>query len=227
MKELRLVSGYDVLYGKVKAFVQHDLFDTPVELESPNTLRNLSELAATKTLLDTFKKAINDLTVQDKGGAEIRDSLKLRLSQTRPFVVREQAYLVPKKSLFNRVIGDKGFELEFARFLEDCEDVIAYAKNYFAVHFKLDYVNADGDISNYYPDFLVKLSPKKTVVVETKGLEDLDVPLKMERLRQWCEDVNRVQSGVEYDFVYVDEESFEKYNPRSFREVMEGFREYR
>jgi len=227
MKELRLVSGYDVLYGKVKAFVQHDLFDTPVELESPNTLRNLSELAATKTLLDTFKKAINDLTVQDKGGAEIRDSLKLRLSQTRPFVVREQAYLVPKKSLFNRVIGDKGFELEFARFLEDCEDVIAYAKNYFAVHFKLDYVNADGDISNYYPDFLVKLSPKKTVVVETKGLEDLDVPLKMERLWQWCEDVNRVQSGVEYDFVYVDEESFEKYNPRSFREVMEGFREYR
>jgi len=117
--------------------------------------------------------------------------------------------------------------LGIARFLEDCEDVIAYAKNYFAVHFKLDYVNADGDISNYYPDFLVKLSPKKTVVVETKGLEDLDVPLKMERLRQWCEDVNRVQSGVEYDFVYVDEESFEKYNPRSFREVMEGFREYR
>jgi len=47
MKDLRLVSGYDVLYGKVKSFVQTELFDIPVELESPNTLRNLSELAAT------------------------------------------------------------------------------------------------------------------------------------------------------------------------------------
>jgi type III restriction enzyme len=31
MKDLRLVSGYDVLYGKVKAFVQTELFDRQVE----------------------------------------------------------------------------------------------------------------------------------------------------------------------------------------------------
>jgi len=90
--------------------------------------------------------------------------------------------------------------LLFARFLEDCDDVVSYVKNYFAVHFKLDYVNADGDISNYYPDFIVKLSPRRIVIVETKGEEDLDVPLKMQRLRQWCEDINRVQRYVEYDF---------------------------
>jgi type III restriction enzyme len=225
MKDLRLVSGYDVLYGKVKAFVQAELFDRPVDLESPNTLRNLSELAATKTLLETFKKAINALTVQDKGDAEIRDTIKLR--QTRPFVAKDQGYLIPKKSVFNRIIGDNRFELLFARFLEDCDDVVSYAKNYLAVHFKLDYVNADGDISNYYPDFLVKLSDKRIVIVETKGQEDLDVPLKMERLRQWCKDINRVQPDVTYDFVYVDEESFEKYKPTSFRQLVDGFREYK
>ena len=156
MKDLRLVSGYDVLYGKVKAFVQEQLFDRPVELENPNTLRNLSELAATKTLIETFKKAINALTVRDRGDAEIHDTIKLR--QTRPFVVRDQGYLIPKKSVFNRVIGDSQLELQFASFLENCPDVVSYAKNYFAVHFKLDYVNADGNISNYYPDFLVKLA---------------------------------------------------------------------
>ncbi|MHB9026720.1 MAG: DEAD/DEAH box helicase family protein [Armatimonadota bacterium] len=225
MKDLRLVSGYDVLYGKVKAFVQDDLFDRKVELEDPNTLRNLSELAATKTLLETFKKAINALTVQDKGDAEIRDSIKLR--QTRPFVAKEQDCLIPKKSVFNRIIGDSRFELLFARFLENCEDVESYAKNYLAVHFKLDYVNADGGISNYYPDFLVKLSSKRIVIVETKGEEDLDVPQKMARLRQWCEDINRVQDAVAYDFVYVDQESYERYRPVSFRQVLEGFREYK
>ncbi len=225
MKDLRLVGGYDVLYGKVKAFVQDDLFDRKVELESPNTLRNLSELAATKTLLDTFKKAINALTVQDKGDAEVRDTIKLR--KTRPFVAKEQPYLAPKKSVFNRIIGDSPFELLFARFLEDCPDVVSYAKNYLAVHFKLDYVNADGDISNYYPDFFVKLSNNCMVIAETKGQEDLDVPHKMMRLKQWCEDINRVQSDIVYDFVYVDEESFQKHHPQTFRHLLDGFREYK
>ena len=225
MKDLRLVSGYDVLYGKVKAFVQEQLFDRPVELENPNTLRNLSELAATKTLIETFKKAINALTVRDRGDAEIHDTIKLR--QTRPFVVRDQGYLIPKKSVFNRVIGDSQLELQFASFLEDCPDVVSYAKNYFAVHFKLDYVNADGNISNYYPDFLVKLTDAHTVIVETKGLEDMDVPLKMQRLHQWCEDVNRAQPDVKYDFVFVDQEGFGKYKPKSFRQLTESFKEYK
>jgi len=224
MQDLRLVSGYDVLYGKVKTFVRTELFDRPVELEDPNTLRNLSELAATKTVIETFERAINALTVQDKGDAEIRDWIKMR--QTRPFVARDQGYLVPKKSVFNRIIGDSRFELLFASFLEDCSDVVSYAKNYLAVHFKLDYVNADGDISNYYPDFFVKLSDKRIIIVETKGQADLDVPLKMERLRQWCEDINRVQADVKYNFVYVDEESFEQYKPKTFQQLMEGFREY-
>jgi len=71
MKDLRLVSGYDVLYGKVKYFIQDELFEKPVDLDSLNTLRNLSELEASKTLVETFKKQINALTVQDKGDAEI------------------------------------------------------------------------------------------------------------------------------------------------------------
>ena len=225
MKDLRLISGYDVLYGKVKAFVQDGLFDRPVELESPNTLRNLSEPAATRTLIETFKNGINALTVRDKGDAEIRDSIKLR--QTRPFVTKDQAYLIPKKSVFNKIIGDSHFELMFASFLENCDDVVSYVKNYFAVNFKLDYVNADGDISNYYPDFIVKVSNKSIFIVETKGQEDLDVPLKTMRLKQWCEDINRVQSKVKFDFVYVDMEGFEKYRLNSFKQLVESFRNYK
>lgn len=225
MKELRLFSGYDVLYGKVKAFVQDCLFGHVVDLESANTLRNLSELIAAKTIIETFKKGINSLTVRDKGDAEIRDTI--RLKNVRPFVAKDQEYLVPKKSVFNKVICDSHFELEFAAFLENCPDVVSFAKNYLAVHFKLDYVNADGDISSYYPDFFVKLSDKRIVIVETKGLEDLDVPQKMMRLKLWCEDINKVQADVEFDFVFVDEESFRKYQPKTFRQIMEGFREYK
>lgn len=225
MDELKLFSGYDVLYGKVKEFVATKLFDKEVSIESPNAIRNLSELIATKTVIETFKKEINDLTIQEKGDTEIRDTIKLK--QTRPFVVKDQGYLVPKKSVFNKIIGDSHLELLFARFLDECEDVISYAKNYFAVYFKLDYVNADGDISNYYPDFIVKTSPKDIYIVETKGQEDLDVPLKMDRLRKWCEDINRVQSAIKADYIFVDEDSFKKYRPTSFQEVINTFTEYK
>jgi type III restriction enzyme len=225
MKDLRLVSGYDVLYGKVKYFVQDELFEKPVDLDSLNTLRNLSELEASKTLVETFKKQINALTVQDKGDAKIRDTIKLR--KTHPFVVKEQGYIIPKKSIFNKIIGDSDLELQFAAFLEDCDDLISYVKNYMAVHFKIDYVNAKGEISNYYPDFIVKKSKKEIFIVETKGLEDLDVPLKIERLKQWCVDINKAQSEIKYDYVFVDEESFNRFKPKSFEELIRNFTKYR
>jgi type III restriction enzyme len=225
MRDLRLFSGFDILYSKVKDFVREDLFDRVVDLEEINTLRNLSELAATRTILESFKKAINELTVMDKGEAEIRDTIKLR--ETRPFQVKQQGYLVAKKSIFNKIIGDSHFELEFAGFLENCPDVISYAKNFLAVGFKLDYVKANGDISNYIPDFLVKLPGNRLVIVETKGQVDIDVPRKMERLRQWCEDVNKAQSDVVHDFAYVDQEGFERGRPVNFTSLIKAFVDYK
>lgn len=224
MRDLRLFSGYDILYGKVKEFVSHHLFTSTVEIESLNTIRNLSELGATKTVIETFKRKINELTVQDKGSAEIRDYIQIM--KTRPFVVKDQGFLLPQKSLFNKVVGDSGFELTFASFLERCPDVISYTKNYFAVKFRIDYVNADGDISNYYPDFIVKTSPREIWVIETKGQKDLDVPLKMERLKQWCKDTNSAQNKYYFNFVFVEQEDFEKYTPNSFESLVKNFRKY-
>ena len=126
------------------------------------------------------------------------------------------------------LVRDSGFELEFAAFLEGCPDeIVSYAKNYFAVGFKLDYVNADGNISNDSPDFFVKVSVQEVVIVETKGQEDLDVPLKMARLKQWCDDINQAQNTVHYDFVFVDEDGFKKYQPTSFAALMKSFRDYK
>jgi type III restriction enzyme len=225
MKDLRLVSGYDVLHGKVKEFIANHLFESPIEIDDLNTLRNLSEIEASKTVIETFKKKINELTVLDKGDAEIRDYIKLR--QTRPFVVKDQGFLIPQKSIFNKVVGDSHLELLFASFLEKCDDIISYAKNYYAVHFNIDYVNADGNISNYYPDFIVRKSNNEIYIVETKGLEDLDVPLKTARLAQWCEDINKAQTKVKFDWIFVDEDSFKKDNPKNFGELIYTFHKYK
>jgi type III restriction enzyme len=73
----------------------------------------------------------------------------------------------------------------------------------------------------------VKLAGNRIVIVETKGLEDVDVEPKMRRLRQWCEDVNKASDGATYDFVYVDEESFRKFKPASFGQLAESFKEFK
>jgi type III restriction enzyme len=127
----------------------------------------------------------------------------------RPFQVKSTSFLVPKKYVLNKISGDSNLELEFAVFLERCSDVVSYIKNYFAVSFRIDYINSDGEIKDYYPDFIVKLADGRKCIIETKGREDVDDIQKIKRLRQWCDDVNKVQETV-FFCLYVKEEFFKE-----------------
>lgn len=91
----------------------------------------------------------------------------------------------------------------------------------------LDRLRTDADISTYYPDFFVKTGERDIFIVETKGLEEIDVPLKMERLKKWCADINQSQKKIHFDFVFVDEEDFEKYKPNSFEGLVKIFTRYK
>ncbi|OIO32600.1 MAG: type III restriction endonuclease subunit R [Candidatus Yonathbacteria bacterium CG_4_10_14_3_um_filter_47_65] len=225
MRELRLFGCYDILFGKVREFVQNNMFDSPVNLSDLNTLRNLSEVEHIKLIKDSFKKAINDLTVEDKGDTEIKNYIKI--SEARPFVVNDKSFVPnPKKSVFNKIVGDSNFELEFAGFLEDCEDVISYAKNFQnkeASALRIEYKNSEGFIATYYPDFFVKKDKKTVYIVETKGREEDDDKLKFERLQRWCEDVNNRQNQVVYKALYIKQEEWEKDKLKNFDEVARVF----
>ena len=224
MRELRLFGCYDILFGKVREFVQNNMFDQEVNLSDLNTLRNLSEVEYIKLIKDSFKKAINDLTVEDKGDTEIKNYIKI--SEARPFVVNDKSYLIPKKSVFNKIVGDSDFELEFASFLENCDDVVSFAKNFQnkeASALRIEYKNSDGFIATYYPDFFVKRDDKTVYIIETKGREEDDDKLKFERLLKWCEDVNNRQTKVVYKALYIKQEEWNKYKPKDFIDLCKLF----
>ncbi len=230
LKDLRLVGGYDVLYGKVKTFIREYLFNgPPVNLEDPVVLRNLSESEVAKTLYDVFKRAINALTIQQTGTTHIE--ARIRLRETRPFRTEHRPFLAATKSIFTKTVGEahaSGFELSFAAFLESAKDVAAFAKNYLAVGFKLDYVKADGDLSTYTPDFIVRTIDGVVWIVETKGREELDLPQKMARLEQWCADATAAEAnGSRYEYVFVDQTGFEKHPPGTFAALTASFTEYK
>lgn len=223
LKESRLVSGFNILYPKVETFVKNHLFEKTVDLEDAQTIRNLSEAQPKAILYKAFKDAINDLTVSDSGTAEIKNYISLKT--VRPKVTDEQPFLIPKKSIFNKVIGDNAFELEFASFCENrFADVIAFAKNTMGdggVNFKIEYQAQDGNIREYFPDFFVKTSANDIFIVETKGREDLDDLNKIRRLVTWCKDVNIQQSEKTYTAIYIKQEDWEKHlsSLKSFNDV--------
>ncbi len=120
-------------------------------------------------------------------------------------------------------------ELAFAKFLNDAPDVAAFAKNCLAVGFKIEYVKANGDLSHYIPDFMIKTQDGTVWIIETKGREELDLPQKRARLRQWCADASaasQAEGGSAYCFVYVDQGSFEQHAPTSMAALATSFADY-
>jgi len=224
MREMRLFGCYDILFGKVKDFIVEHMFEECVDITDLNVLRNLSEVEYIKLIKDTFKKHINELTVQDRGDTEIKNYIKV--SDARPFVVNDKSFLIPQKSVFNKIVGDSNFELEFSGFLERCDDIVSFAKNFQnkeASALRIEYKNADGFIAMYYPDFFVKLNDKQVYIIETKGREEEDDKIKFERLEKWCEDVNARQNRMVYKALYIQQEEYEKNPTKDFDELVRVF----
>jgi type III restriction enzyme len=223
-----LFRGFNIGYPKVESFIKYQLFTKEVELSDPQTMRNLSEIHPKEILKTTFKKAIDELTVTDKGTAEIKNFISLKL--TKPKIAENQPFIVPKKSVFNKIIGDNPFELELASFLEvRFDDVVSHAKNTMGeggVNFKIEYQAEDGNIREYYPDFFVKTDSNTFFIIEAKGRQDLDDIRKIKRLAIWCKDINTAQKEYTYTPVYVKQEKWEevKNDLKSFSDVIKIFK---
>ncbi|HBD7372562.1 TPA: DEAD/DEAH box helicase family protein [Legionella pneumophila] len=223
MSDLRMVGGSDILFEKLKVFIEYHLFENQVDLSDLNVITNLSENSVRKLIIENFKKAINLLTVSDSGTSEIRDTICV--NKTRPFQVASNEFVItPKKSTFTKMACDNNFELNFAKFLDNCEDIMAFEKINDAMGFFLDYRNHEGGIANYYPDFIVKKSPTEYWILELKGREGVEDMMKKERLEQWCQDATQQDKNkIKYHTMYIQEDSWERYRPRNFTTLIDMY----
>ena len=221
MKKLHLFADFSTLYPKMEEFVRRRLFGKHVSLESRNTILNLNQEPAKSIMIDSFVKAANSIIVQ-KISHPPKVEKTLHLLEAQSFPSSKQKYLLPKKSPFNKIVGDSDYELNFASFLEQALDVISYAKNYNSIDFALDYADHEGHIRTYRPDFLVKLDEHRVFIVETKGIADPDTLPKFSRLEQWCRDANKAETTSRFDCLYVPKQKFDSYQTSSlsFQELV-------
>ena len=216
LSESRLLQGFDLLYPKVESFIQHQFFGKTMPLNDI-TAWNIIKIENQQALQKIFKKAIDDLTVIERSHVTLRSTDFRSLITVLPKVVPNQPHFSSPLSIFDNIIGDSAFERTFAKRLDTSSQIKAFAKNTFGangVNFQVEYQAENGNISTYFPDFLVKKNDKEIFIVETKGREDLDDVRKVKRLAQWCKDVNALQDQFIYKTLYVKQEEWDKYQNR-------------
>lgn len=208
---------FDVLAGLVKRYLVDVVFGQRVELNGPRVWWRLLQDDAREAVVRPFVDAINRV-VRVEAPVELREPPR-PVSETRAFVWGK-AVCEGQKTVFNLVPVDSALEATLVVFLDQAEDVAAYAKNTKKLGLTIDYQSAKGHFRLYEPDFVVRLANGDHWLVETKGLEDLEVARKDARARVWCEDATELTSATDtpqrWQYLKVMEDLFYSHHGRTF-----------
>jgi type III restriction enzyme len=172
---------------------------------------------AREAVVRPFVSAINQV-VREEVTVEQREEAR-PVSQTRAFVWSKDI-CEGAKTVFNLVPIDSALEAELVRFMDGADDVAAYAKNTKKLGLTIDYQSSKGHFRLYEPDFVVRLANGDHWLVETKGLEDLEVARKDARARIWCRDASELTANSalpqKWQYSKVMEMTFYSHRGRTF-----------
>ncbi|MEJ7785153.1 MAG: hypothetical protein WKF96_10150 [Solirubrobacteraceae bacterium] len=203
----RIAGAFATLAPMVRDYLQERVFDQPVDLGDKVVLRRLAENDAQQIVIGAFRQVIRDLSIEERE-ATIEERA-VRVSDTPPLPWSRDT-VGAERTVFNLTPVDNKFERRFAQFLDRATDVAAFAKLTLNSRFALEYISTTGALRYYYPDFVARLVDDSCLVIETKGLEDLDVALKDRRARRWCRDAAEL-SGRDWAYEKVLQRVFDAY----------------
>ncbi|PNS00259.1 hypothetical protein X927_04145 [Petrotoga mexicana DSM 14811] len=214
LKQLKIRGAFSSFYPLVKKYVMEKLFSEKVDLDDPRVLYMLSSPEVQERLTRLFVEAFKNMTFIEMEPEKI---YFIKLSDTSPFPSSKMVYPADR-CIFNYVPCDNDFELDFAKFLDRAEDVLAFSKIVPKIGFFVEYRDSDGNLKLYYPDFVILTDKNERLIVETKGREDVDVKHKDKRMKLWCEDATKITKS-KWIFIRINQEDFEKYRFKSIEEL--------
>ena len=219
-RECRLTGQFHILAGLVKEYIETRLFGGPYSMEEEYVLIRLNKPDAKKAIFQAFVRAIRKRSIEMR---QVRSTGEtLRMSDTNGFEWSEAGnrMVYPGiKTVFNFAPCDNAYEASFAQFLDGAGDVAAYVKNTLHTHFALEYQSSQGALRTYVPDFIVRLVDGSHWLVETKGLEDVEVALKDARARRWCKDVTEL-TNVRWEYLKAPYHAFNQRESATFSDFV-------
>ncbi len=215
-QEVKLPSQFSVLVPKVREFLENRAFGEKVDLTDPTMVKaigsNVAQYVTVKTFVEVLRKiAVSELEPQLLHAGRA-------LSETSPFPWSRPT-LAARKCVFNLVPCDNEFEKEFARFLERAEDVLRFAKLPDQFGFSIDYTDGKANLRYYEPDFVALTKGGTHYILETKGLEDVNVVNKDRAAILWCENTTRLTSKP-WEYLKVLQTEFTRLQPTSFADLL-------
>jgi type III restriction enzyme len=107
---------------------------------------------------------------------------------------------------------DNEFEREFARFLQNAGDVERFAKLPQQFGFVIEYTDNMSNLRYYEPDFVAVAADGVHYLIETKGLEDVNVVNKDRAARLWCENTSTL-TGKPWAYMKVRQTEYNVLQP--------------
>ena len=206
---------FNDLLPKVKLYIENYLFDRKIDLENRYAVRKLNFMPIREKILEIFVQAINKLW-QTK---EIPQSVKYyRVSDTSLFHTSEPIYPA-KKSVFNALPYSKRseYEKEFMMWLDFQDEVKSFTKILTQFPFRIPYYY-EGFLRYYRPDFVVH-AKENFYLIETKGLEEPELPKKINQALEWCEKVSEL-TNKKWGYLKIPKDVFERYRNKSFETLI-------
>ncbi len=216
-KEARMPGQFAVLAPKVRDFLKFRAFGHEVDLDSPEVLRAISHRLNQMVTMKVFLDALREKIVQPQ--APVLESAGRKLSSTAPFPWSQVAPEC-RKTIFNKVACDNNFEVAFARFLDNANDVVLFGKLPLQFGFSIPYIDTRGNLRHYYPDFVVVDDDGVSYLVETKGLEDIEVANKDRSAIIWTEKATAL-TGQAWRYIKVLQVVFQGQTPKTFADCVQ------
>jgi len=211
-KEVKLPSQFATLAPKVRDFLKFRAFGTEVDLDSPEILRAISQRLHQMVTMKAFLDALREKLVHPQ--EPVLEGAGRRLSSIAPFPWSQEAPEC-RKTIFNKVACDNNFEVAFARFLDNANDVARFGKLPIQFGFSIPYSDSRGNLRHYYPDFVIVDDKDVSYLVETKGREDIEVANKDRSAITWAEQATAL-TGQEWRYLKVLQTDFQELAPTSF-----------
>jgi type III restriction enzyme len=214
-QDVKLPSQFAALVPKVQEFLRDRAFSEVVDLADMTIVRAIATPVAQYVTVKTFATALRGLVVEEL--SPTLDEPARLLSITEPFPFSRPTFEA-RKTVFNLVAADNEFERDFARFLNDAQDVRAFAKLPQRFGFTIEYTDSATNLRYYEPDFVAVDRNAVHYLIETKGREDIDVAFKDRAATIWCENATLL-TGTPWQYVKVPQIEFGKLQATELSDV--------
>jgi len=206
---VKLPAQFAALAPKVREFFEQKAFGQTVDLADMVVVRAMGTPVAHYVCVDVFSKALKKLTISEQEPVLVEPQRLLSACQPFPW---SRPVLEDAKTVFNLVPCDNHFERDFAKFLNNAEDVPRFAKLPQPFGFSIDYTDGSMNLRSYYPDFVAVDAKGTHWLLESKGAETGEVPHKDAAAEQWCENATRL-TGTKWTYLKVQQKAFETLQP--------------